>query len=201
MFLSGLWHGAGYLFVIWGLLHGVYIAINHGWRLLASRLWRNNERYEQVMRPTGFVITFVSVAVAMILFRSTSVDSAAELLKGFFGLNGIGLPAQILERTGLNQVAGSIVSVSDTLSATDFVLALTWTFALLVIALVFPNSVQVLFRDRPVLGESYADLNTSILGNRVSWRPSLPWAFAISVLAAASVLRLAGESEFLYWQF
>ena len=32
MFMSGLWHGAGYLFIAWGLLHGVYLVINHAWR-------------------------------------------------------------------------------------------------------------------------------------------------------------------------
>jgi D-alanyl-lipoteichoic acid acyltransferase DltB (MBOAT superfamily) len=39
MCISGLWHGAGYGFVIWGLLNGLYITINHGWRLAAARLW------------------------------------------------------------------------------------------------------------------------------------------------------------------
>ena len=34
MLLGGLWHGAGWTFVIWGGLHGVYLCINHGWRKL-----------------------------------------------------------------------------------------------------------------------------------------------------------------------
>jgi D-alanyl-lipoteichoic acid acyltransferase DltB (MBOAT superfamily) len=33
MFMSGLWYGAGYGFVIWGLIHGVYLVVNHGWRV------------------------------------------------------------------------------------------------------------------------------------------------------------------------
>ena len=39
MFISGLWHGAGYGFVVWGMLNGLYLTINHGWRLVAVRLW------------------------------------------------------------------------------------------------------------------------------------------------------------------
>ena len=39
MFVSGLWHGAGYGFVIWGLIHGFYLTINHAWRLIRPRLW------------------------------------------------------------------------------------------------------------------------------------------------------------------
>ena len=36
MFVSGLWHGAGYGFIVWGLLHGFYLTINHGWRVVAA---------------------------------------------------------------------------------------------------------------------------------------------------------------------
>ena len=39
MFVSGLWHGAGYGFIIWGLLHGFYLTINHGWRVFVAQLW------------------------------------------------------------------------------------------------------------------------------------------------------------------
>jgi len=35
MCISGLWHGAGYGFIVWGLLNGIYITINHAWRLAA----------------------------------------------------------------------------------------------------------------------------------------------------------------------
>ena len=49
MFIAGLWHGAGYGFIIFGLLHGVYLVINHGWRVYAAHRWRDRElcpRYE-----------------------------------------------------------------------------------------------------------------------------------------------------------
>src|SRR3984893_12436553 len=44
MFVSGLWHGAGYGFIVWGLLHGFYLTINHGWRVVAARLWPDRRR-------------------------------------------------------------------------------------------------------------------------------------------------------------
>jgi hypothetical protein len=34
MFISGFWHGAGYTYIVWGLLHGAMICTNHGWRLI-----------------------------------------------------------------------------------------------------------------------------------------------------------------------
>src|SRR5262249_20466116 len=47
MLVSGFWHGAGYLFILWGLLHGVYLTINHAWRLFGARRWSNRARYER----------------------------------------------------------------------------------------------------------------------------------------------------------
>ena len=37
MLLGGLWHGAGWPFVVWGGLHGGYLMINHGWRHMMSQ--------------------------------------------------------------------------------------------------------------------------------------------------------------------
>src|SRR6185437_9563472 len=101
MFVSGLWHGAGYLFVLWGLIHGVYLTINHGWRLIALRWWPNRHSYTAVMGPIGSVLTFVSVVVAMVLFRANTMTAAISLLKGMIGLNGVSLPRPIHDRLSL----------------------------------------------------------------------------------------------------
>ena len=98
MFVSGLWHGAGYGFIVWGLLHGFYLTINHGWRVIAARLWPDRPSYDRVMKPAGFVLTFVSVTAAMIFFRAPTMTSAIDLVKGIIGLNGIALP-QALQRS------------------------------------------------------------------------------------------------------
>ena len=82
MFISGLWHGAGYGFIIFGLMHGVYFVINHGWRVYVGHRWRNREAYTRVMKPVGWALTFVAATMAMIFFRATSVRSAVDLVKG-----------------------------------------------------------------------------------------------------------------------
>ena len=68
MFISGLWHGAGYGFIMWGLLHGFYLTINHAWRLIRPRLWPDRLSYERFMRPVGRILTFIAVAAAMVFF-------------------------------------------------------------------------------------------------------------------------------------
>jgi len=48
-----------------GFLHGFYLTINHGWRVVAARLWPDRKSYVRVMKPVGFVLTFISVTTAM----------------------------------------------------------------------------------------------------------------------------------------
>ena len=85
MFIAGLWHGAGYGFIIFGIMHGVYLVINHGWRVYAAHRWRDRAAYAQIMKPVGWVLTFVAVIVGMLFFRATTVRSAIDLAKGVFG--------------------------------------------------------------------------------------------------------------------
>jgi hypothetical protein len=137
----------------------------------------------------------------MILFRATSTEAAAELLKGIFGLNGISLPTEILERSGLQNVLGSIVSASETQSATEFVLASAWIIMLLLIALLLPNSIRMMARYEPVLGVKQLTPDSGWFARVLAWNPTIPWAIAMSALAAAAIMLVGGESEFLYWQF
>jgi D-alanyl-lipoteichoic acid acyltransferase DltB (MBOAT superfamily) len=201
MFLSGLWHGAGYLFILWGTLHGVYLVINHIWRLLKARIGTSQEGQGRLPRLAGFLITFLSVTFAMVLFRAPTSEAAVSILRGMVGLNGISLPQQIMDRLGLTDLIAPIVSPTNMLSAGEFLLGYAWVLALLLIALMLPNSVQVMARYEPVLGSKPQPANQFGFFRGLNWAPTIPWAIAISLLAATSILRLGGPSEFLYWQF
>ncbi|HTT11166.1 MAG TPA: MBOAT family O-acyltransferase [Burkholderiaceae bacterium] len=199
MFISGLWHGAGYLFLAWGVLHGVYLCINHAWRIYGPRARQGKP--ERRRWGSAFVLTFVSVATAMVLFRSTNGTAAKEILEGMFGLNGVGLPAALVERLGA--LAGKLhLTAANDMSLTDFVLALSWVISLLAAALLLPNTLQILERFTPALTTARATAAQSAWLRRVlSWSPSFSWAIALGLLAVAAVIRIGGQSEFLYWQF
>lgn len=79
MLLGGLWHGAGVTFIIWGGLHGLYLAINHTWRKLNFSL------------PTyiAWTITFLCVVVAWVFFRAHNVYDAMMIIKSMFGFKGV----------------------------------------------------------------------------------------------------------------
>lgn len=71
MFLGGLWHGAAWTFVAWGLYHGVLLA---GHALLRNRGWVPRAR------PLAVLCTFLAVMVGWVFFRSASLGEAWQLL-------------------------------------------------------------------------------------------------------------------------
>ena len=74
---SGLWHGAGWLFLLWGLLHG-----------LASVLYRLFRRQYDALHPAlQWLLTFGFVVVAWVFFRATSLADAMAILKSMVMMN------------------------------------------------------------------------------------------------------------------
>ncbi len=201
MFISGVWHGAGYLFILWGLLHGVFLIINHGWRLLVPRLWPDRARYVRAMTPLGTALTLICVATAMVLFRSSSIAAAADILKGMIGLHGLALPQPIYDHLGPLAGAAHALGVTATQGGgRSFLLLMMWIPILLLVVLTCPNTLQMLAPYEPALGVKRppGDRPRAVA---LAWEASLPWALVVSVVAAVGVYSLGGQSEFLYWQF
>ena len=98
MLLGGLWHGAGWTYVIWGALHGFYLLVNHAWHALLSQRGRDPRRHRsKLYRLSSPLLTFLAVSIAWVFFRSDNVATALVILKGMIGLNGIVLPSQFVE--------------------------------------------------------------------------------------------------------
>ena len=80
MTLAGLWHGANWTFVLWGLLHGIYLSVHRWWTEqvfpLEARPWRRSA----LGALAGGALTFACVTFALVLFRSPSVEAAALYL-------------------------------------------------------------------------------------------------------------------------
>lgn len=77
--IGGIWHGAGWLFLIWGLMHGIALVLH--------RIWTNARmRLQPVL---AWFLTFNFVNVAWVFFRALSVDDALKVLRGMAGKNGI----------------------------------------------------------------------------------------------------------------
>jgi alginate O-acetyltransferase complex protein AlgI len=83
MMIGGFWHGAAWTFVLWGILHGVFIGIHRVWGKAGFKM----------SETTGIATTFISVTVAWVMFRSESVAQAISIWKGMVGLNGFAIPS------------------------------------------------------------------------------------------------------------
>lgn len=85
MLIAGLWHGPSWMFIIFGLMHGVGIVINHYWRKRKIRLpWF-----------TSWLMTFCYVNMTFVFFRAENWQRATDILKGIVGLNGLILPNKL----------------------------------------------------------------------------------------------------------
>jgi len=73
MLLGGLWHGAAWTFVVWGVLHGAYLCVNHAWSNYGPAV---APRFARAANAAAFILTFLSVVVAWVFFRADSLSSA-----------------------------------------------------------------------------------------------------------------------------
>jgi len=207
MFLAGLWHGAGYQFLVWGTLHGVYIGVNQGWRLVRPRFWGNPVSYNRVMGPIGFLLTFFSVVIAIPFFRADSLTAAFNVVGGMFFLNGTELPDVIANRVpGIGAALAELGIVFAPSSLSNLIATWLWIAGLLCVALTLPNVMEILREWEPAItlpnsgpGDRIALLTG--LGRRLVWRPETCWAIGTAGFAACGILALTRASAFLYWQF
>lgn len=83
MFIGGLWHGASWTFVVWGLLHGVYLVLE---RMLTA--FTKEPRWAQAFigRLLAVVGTYAAVCFAWVFFRATTFTTAAHLVAAMAGM-------------------------------------------------------------------------------------------------------------------
>ena len=128
--IGGIWHGAGWLFVVWGALHGLAMGVHRVWTSAGLRM----------PRAAGWVATFLFVDVAWVPFRANSPESALAILSTMAGANGVVLPVVLQNHLAW---AGDVVSFGSwgfPASGSHGVIALIAAGAAIVFLL--PNSME-----------------------------------------------------------
>ncbi len=82
MFIGGLWHGAAWTFVVWGLLHGSYLAIERLLKVFTTEVTWAEGFYVKILIGLG---TYALVCIAWVFFRASDFATASRLLHGMFG--------------------------------------------------------------------------------------------------------------------
>ncbi|MFT4637807.1 MAG: alginate O-acetyltransferase complex protein AlgI [Verrucomicrobiales bacterium] len=188
MLLGGLWHGAGWNFMVWGGLHGLALTVNHGWQQV-------RDRWGRWLGPAmATLLTFLFVTLAWVFFRATTFQGAFVMLKGMAGLEGMALPLKYLERWGSFgewlQQAGVSFRAMPAMSSLN---AVNSVVVGLVLVWCLPNVYEWISTKQPVLEKVRAS----------RWPlPINAWTgIAFGILFVVCLVSLNRVSEFLYFQF
>jgi alginate O-acetyltransferase complex protein AlgI len=204
MLLGGLWHGAGWTFVFWGGLHGIYLIVNHLYRSVRLSWGHNLKKDGWLLRTTGQIVTFIAVVISWVFFKANSFETATSILKSMFGFNGIDFPEFLesylgfLRNVGIG-FSGFTVNVGISQKYATFGILL-----LLLIVWFTPNTQQWMGKYNPALTEPVqhyqSDWQQKFWGY-LSWKPNKIWTVIIASLTSLSLLCFSRVSEFLYFQF
>lgn len=208
MLLGGLWHGAGWTFVVWGGLHGLYLMINHGWREAKMRLgWHNGGRLGKL---AGGTLTFLAVVVAWVFFRAESFSAAHMILSGMVGANGISLPVSLETRLAPFFAHLPFVPVAFEGTFPNTRLNSDWCFFTVALGLIlvwsFPNVRQIVRHYKPtwedIAGKTTpAPMPQGAVANLLVWRPTLFSAVGLAFVFLWVSSHLSRVSQYLYFQF
>jgi D-alanyl-lipoteichoic acid acyltransferase DltB (MBOAT superfamily) len=194
MLIGGMWHGAGWNFLIWGGLHGLFLVVNHLWRLapLYGRL-----AGARLYGHGAWALTLFCVTVGWVFFRAETLAAAVTVLNGMFGLNGIDLPRALA--SALEPVLGSAATFGGPFPhiAAPWKSGLALILASGLLALLAPNVFDI-FHDRfDVPMNSRVPYHPT----RIRWKANWSWALLSGGMLAYCLLSLSEPSEFLYFQF
>ncbi len=184
MLLTGIWHGAGLQFVLFGLIHGVYLTANQAWRHFRQRVQQPATAHAPA-GPLRFLLmvgVYAQVCFALIFFRSDSLGAAFALLRDMAGHHGAGRASNLL----------------------DGLLA----FALFPVVWLLPNTQQILGQETSASGIAASPGTPAVnpvpaptLLAGLRWAPDLRWAVVMAVLLFAVLANLDSTASFLYFQF
>lgn len=169
--LSGLWHGANWTFVLWGLCHGIFMVIHRIFRKFFDRL-----------HPAlNWLLTFSFVNAAWVLFRADSIGDAVRLLNRIVKLEFGPIAKQIAEVFRLPE----LLLLFRSQPAAGILDAYPYLF----LGMLFALALWIL------LGEKNA------YERMLNFKPTAGRAFTTVLLLVWCIMSLSGVSTFLYFNF
>jgi D-alanyl-lipoteichoic acid acyltransferase DltB (MBOAT superfamily) len=182
MLIGGLWHGAGWTFVLWGAWHGGFLVLHRIWLKIADvPLLRI---VAVPIRLFAVPLTFLLVTVGWVLFRAENVAVAWTLFQSMAGLHGFAFSAEA-------SLLPSAFAWKRCLELLVALSAIVW----------FAPTTQTFVKE--ILPDEAHREKLDPLTLRLMWKPHALYALAFTALALVSVtnLFLAQDRAFIYFQF
>lgn len=175
MLLGGLWHGAGWIYIIWGGMHGVALMINHLYRKKVS-VWLPHQLLNSYIYVLGsWLITFMFVNLTFIVFRSESLISIMTLFSSLSEFS-IGL-------------TGFISKDSKFILGLEPTVNLLFICVLCLLVKTLPNTQQIMDYSPK---KNYSE--------QTKWHPGFVFTLTIGIILIISLYKIIGNgySEFIY---
>ena len=184
MAIAGIWHGANLTFLVFGLLHGVYLTINHGWRLWTPK---GSPLHQKLPHVASVGITFIAVIVGQIFFPCR--QRARRLLRDWQHAWAAPRPffCELPWTSGYSDDL-KVRALPEGHAAWRFLSA--------------TSSAGQCPTRREILNELPKDQKRmASLLPRLSWKLSTGWSLGLAALLTFSLLMLDSGAKFLYFQF
>lgn len=177
--ISGIWHGAGWQFLIWGLMHGVLYVVTRAWKDFRKGGGKA-EHKNKILHGICVFLTFLYVNIAWIFFRAPSIRDAMELIKTIFSC----------------RISRINWGLADCFNLDEFWYAIKvagidgWQYAhyILMVLLLAGMLLLVFFGENAVKAAKKA-------------KPNVRNVIFMTVLFVWSILSISGVSSFLYVNF
>ncbi len=196
MFVSGFWHGAGWGFILWGILNGFWLWCN----FLSARFHAAIGMPGQslIPRPVARLMMFAAVTFGWAFFKPETLGGIQTMAGTLLGMGGLTLPATFEPLLG--QLAGAVSTLGFDFAGPNHVGLGDWALRALpllglssVIVWALPNTNQIfLSADR--------GFDTGPAA-RLAWSPGRMGFAAVSGTFVLALLFASSISEFLYFQF
>jgi alginate O-acetyltransferase complex protein AlgI len=151
---SGLWHGAGWTFIMFGAVNGIGLVVNHYWSEL---------KCPALPRLVGWILTMGTIFVTLVYFRSTSLKQAHYMLGQLFDVHSLGVApwwlAQLARRVGLPlhlTASGESGYFEWLYNTTEALTTVSWIAILAVLALILPALSAAPEKIRPTWRNAFA---------------------------------------------
>ncbi|MGB7977436.1 MAG: MBOAT family protein [Roseiarcus sp.] len=191
MILGGLWHGACWTFLIWGLMHGLFLCVNHMWNAIVRHAGIGLKL--PVMISWG--LTFFAVMIAWVFFRAPDLHTALGMLRVMVGMGASSSSFNRARAAGVGSMLRWAGGGREQMA---------WLLACMVVVLTMPNLRQLMGRHELVLGtvqETSRHKWSMWSPTAIRWIPNASWAILAIGLFFFSLTRMNRISQFLYFQF
>jgi D-alanyl-lipoteichoic acid acyltransferase DltB (MBOAT superfamily) len=183
--IVGVWHGAGWTFVTFGVMHAVYVSVFEIWRERRTKLQRRLRKLGKKLTEPGptrrvgaQIVTLVAILLGNVMFRAKTVGAAVSVWAGMAGLNG-----------GL----GDVGAVGWDVAAVVVICAAIVAF--------FPNTQQIMGRFDPAYNwREWSDVARPAI--RFTWKPNTVGLVGAGVILFFGIMFIQrGQAIFLYFNF